>query len=145
MCGRITCPTLLIQGMESLHTVDELIQLVVMHPVTRIGKRLGFHVTVEPVHATIFHRIGSPRFHPLYQQCRAGNATTHGPNIVVRDADGGKHTYVVIELPAVRSILVLVGAMNRQVPRLLLGQMRVLFLHTLECVFQSCIASWHSS
>ena len=47
---------------------------------------------------------------------------------------GEKIAYVIINFPAKGAVFVLIAAMDRQVASLLLGEMRILGLHSLECI-----------
>ena len=75
------------------------------------------------------------------KQHRAGDALPQRRHVVVGDVVRAQRASVVVELPSVGAVLVLVAAVNGEVPRLFRRQVRIGLLHALVGVLHACVAA----
>src|ERR1700674_1663641 len=84
--------------------------------------------------AAVLGRVAGLAFLSVQEKGRAVDSRPQAFNIVTRHIVRGPGAHVIVELPAVRAVLVLVDALGGQMPCLLGGDMRVLALQAAERV-----------
>src|SRR2546422_8456675 len=93
----------------------------------------------------IFGRIARPALLAVHQERRAIDPRPEKQDVTTPHVVGRPGTHVVVELPAVRPVLVLVDAVHGQVPGLLGREVRVLLLHAPEGVLDGGVATGESA
>ncbi len=110
-----------------------------MHPVACAVR--GQHPRILEILQTSINRgISRPAFLAPHQHRLAGDPAPQRGDLLARHVIGRPQADVVVEFPAVGAVLILVGAVLRQVARLLRRQVRVRLLHAGICVLQRRIA-----
>src|SRR5262245_57778088 len=89
--------------------------------------------------------ITGPALLPVEEQRGTRDPRPQQLDVAARHVVRRPHPYVVVELPAVRGVLVLVDALRGEMPRLLYGQMRVLLLHAPESVLDRRVPPRHAA
>src|ERR1700728_2196046 len=119
------------------------VKLVVVNPVAGVGNHLvtGVGQAAEEADA----RLRGPTLGAADEQDRTGDFGPNRPNVLAGELGRGVQVHVAVELPAVRTILVLIGAMDGEVPRLIRGEMGIGLLHPLERFLHRAIASRHAA
>src|SRR5712692_5215644 len=121
---------------------EEVVEAVVVQPVPRPVDADDARVTKE-LGSAILGRVPGLAFLPVQEQ--GGTADPRPQELKVPAAHVVRRpgAHVVVELPAIGAVLVLVDALDGQVPRLLRGEMRILLLHAAEGVLDRRIAPGH--
>src|SRR6266850_2586795 len=105
----------------------------------------GDTCVLEIPRGTVCFGVRCPRPGPVDQQRRAGNAAPQPDLLRLRDIDRGDHPDVVVELPAVRTVFILMAAVDGEVFGLSLRQVWVLLPHSLEGRLQARVAAWRAA
>ena len=106
-----------------------------MHPVACAGN-LHHPPIPDGCGAIVGVRIGHPAFQSPKEQDRAGDFGIDGALIVDVVAKGRQGAHEVVEFPAQRAIGVPVCAVQREMARYFIGQVRIRFFHTGDRGFQ---------
>ena len=117
-----------------------MLQPVVMHPVAGAGD-IDEAGIPEMGGAAVLLRVADPAFQAAHQQGRAGDPRPEPEALLRIDADRAVGAAVIVELPAVGAVLVLVGAVDGEVPGLGFRQAGIGLLHPPVCVFERVVTA----
>src|SRR5215470_10486358 len=122
------------------HDAQELREPVVMEPVA--GPVDADHLCLtEVADPPVLGGVTGAAFPAVEQEGRARDPRPEQLDVATLHVVGRPRAHVVVELPAVRPVLVLVRAVLGEVPRLLDGEARVLLLHPAEGVLDRAVAA----
>src|SRR6267378_4790695 len=127
-------------GQKAPDDAQELRQPVVVEPVP--GAVDADHPDVTEVRRpTVLGGIARAALLAVEEQRRARDPRPEQLDVAALHVVGRPRAHVVVELPAVRSVLVLVRAVHGQVPGLLRREVWVLVLHATEGVLDRVVTS----
>src|SRR5258706_2454114 len=125
---------------EGPHFGDEGVQAVVVHPMAGALERHRPGV-LEEGQLTVLLGVGGPAFLAVHQQDGAGDIVPQLPQFFGCVVHRRERAGVVVELPAVGAVLVLAGAVDGEIPRLLGRQVLVPGLHPPERFLDGGVAA----
>src|SRR6266404_7505855 len=102
-----------------------------MYPMPGLIDRHRFRI-LESLDTPVLDPIARPRFGAADQQRRAGDTAPYFTRVAIVEHVRRSGVNVVVELPRIGTVLVAANSPNRQMTRLLAGQMRIRFLHPRE-------------
>src|SRR5512134_579310 len=124
---------------ELPHDPEELVEAVVVQPVARPvdadDRRMA-----EDIRAAVVGRVAGAALVAVEQEGGTADPRPQELDVAAAHVVGREDADVVVELPAIGAVLVLVRAVDGQVPRLFRREVGVLLLHAMEGVLDRRIA-----
>src|SRR5580698_4822493 len=125
---------------KALENAHERIQLIVMHPVSGIGKRDDARVP-EMTYPPIFLGIRRPTFIAVAKQRGTADRAPQLVQLLQCDVDRRKYMHIVVELPTPRAVLVAAGGMLCEVLCLFSTQVLIFAAHPFQGIAQRRVAA----
>src|ERR1700730_6950425 len=124
---------------ELAHDSDELVQPVVVQPVPSLVDAEHFCVA-KGLDAAVLRRVSRLALLAVEKQGGTVDPGPQGGDVPATHVVRRPGAHVVVELPAIGTVLVLVDAVGGQVPCLLGGEVRIFILHAAKSVLDRMVA-----